>query len=87
MYELKKIGKLLTSKSVGTGPKSYEKIKKNSRGRGLTKDEKHCFKGLSVENRVLKKMFGPKRKQGTETWRNWIIGRFMTCTSRQISLR
>ena len=25
MYELKKIGKLLTSKSVGTGPSSYEK--------------------------------------------------------------
>jgi len=26
MYELKKIGKVLTSKSVGTGPSSYEKI-------------------------------------------------------------
>jgi len=25
MYELKKIGKLFTSKSVGTGPSSYEK--------------------------------------------------------------
>jgi len=25
MYELKKIGKLLTSKSVGTGSSSYEK--------------------------------------------------------------
>jgi len=25
MYELKKIGKVLTSKSVGTGPSSYEK--------------------------------------------------------------
>ena len=25
MYELKKIGKLLTNKSVGTGPLSYEK--------------------------------------------------------------
>ena len=25
MYELKKIGKLLTRKSVGTGPSSYEK--------------------------------------------------------------
>jgi len=25
MYELKKIGKLLTSKSVRTGPSSYEK--------------------------------------------------------------
>jgi len=26
MYELKKIGKVLTSKFVGTGPSSYEKI-------------------------------------------------------------
>ena len=26
MYELKRIGKVLTSKSVGTGPSSYEKI-------------------------------------------------------------
>ena len=25
MYKLKKIGKVLTSKSVGTGPSSYEK--------------------------------------------------------------
>ena len=25
LYELKKIGKVLTSKSVGTGPSSYEK--------------------------------------------------------------
>ena len=25
MYEVKKIGKALTSKSVGTGPSSYEK--------------------------------------------------------------
>ena len=41
MYEVKKIGKLLKSKSVGTGPSSYEK--KNLPGRGLTKVEKHCF--------------------------------------------
>ena len=41
MYELKKkIGKIFTSKSVGTGPSSYEK--KNLPGRGLTKVEKHC---------------------------------------------
>ena len=39
MYELKKIGNVLTSKSVGTGPSSYEK--KNLPGRGLTKVEKH----------------------------------------------
>ena len=40
MYELKKIEKVFTSKSVGTGPSSYEK--KNSPSRGLTKVEKHC---------------------------------------------
>ena len=40
MYELKKNGKVFTSKFVGTGPSSYEK--KNLPGRGLTKVEKHC---------------------------------------------
>ena len=39
---LKKIGKVFTSKFVGTGPSSY---KKNLPGRGLTKAEKHCFRG------------------------------------------
>ena len=39
MYVLeKKIGKVLTSKSVGTGPSSCEK--KNLPGRGLTNVEK-----------------------------------------------
>jgi hypothetical protein len=43
MYELKKkIGKVFTSKFVGTGPSSYKK--KNLPGRGLTEVEKHCFK-------------------------------------------
>ena len=43
MYELKKkIGKLLTSKSVVTGPSSYE-IKKKLLGRGLTEVEKHWY--------------------------------------------
>jgi hypothetical protein len=37
MYELKKIGKIFTSKFVGTGPASSEK--KNFPGRGLTKVE------------------------------------------------
>ena len=53
MYELKKIGKVFTSKFVGTGPLSYKK--KNLPGRGLTKVEKHwpnrcyvliCLEGL-----------------------------------------
>ena len=42
IMNLKKIGKVLTSKSVGTGPSSSEK--KNLPGRGLTKVEKHCCK-------------------------------------------
>jgi len=41
MYELKKIGKVLTNKSVGTGPSSY--AKRNLPGRGLTKVEKHWY--------------------------------------------
>ena len=48
MYELKKIGKAFTSKSVGTGPTSYIYIKKkNLPVRGLTKVEKHRHKQLS----------------------------------------
>ena len=39
MYELKKIGKVFTSKFVGTGPSPYKKM--NLQGRGLTKVEKH----------------------------------------------
>jgi len=37
---LKKIGKVFTTTSVGTGHSFYEK--KNLPGRGLTKVEKHC---------------------------------------------
>ena len=48
--KLKKNGKVFTSKSVGTGPSSYEK--KNSPGRGLTKVEKHCCK-LTVMPRTM----------------------------------
>jgi hypothetical protein len=39
---LKKFGKVFTSKFVGTGPSSYGK--KNLPGRGLTKVEKHYFR-------------------------------------------
>jgi len=39
---LKKIGKLFTSKFVVTGPSSYKK--KNLPGRGLTKAEKNWSK-------------------------------------------
>ena len=41
MYELKKIGKVFTSESAGTGPSSY--IKKNLPGRGLTRVEQHWY--------------------------------------------
>jgi len=41
MYELKKIGNVLTSKSVRTGPSTYEK--KNLPDRGLTTVEKHWY--------------------------------------------
>ena len=44
MYELKKIGKVFTSKFVGTGPSSYKK--KNLPVRALTKVEKHCCRAL-----------------------------------------
>ena len=44
---LKKIGKVFTSKFVGTGPSSYIK-KKNLPGRGFTKVEKHCYIGILV---------------------------------------
>ena len=43
----KKLGKLFTSKYVGTGPSSYEK--KNLPGRGLTKIEKRCASGYEME--------------------------------------
>jgi len=46
MYELKKIGKVFTSKFVGTGPRL---IKKNLPARGLTKVEKHCPTGNSFD--------------------------------------
>jgi len=48
MYELKKNGKVLTSKSVGTGPSSYEK--ENLPGRGLTKVEKHCTRDFMTSH-------------------------------------
>ena len=54
MHELKKkIGKVFRSKSVGTGPSSYEK--KNLPGRGLTKVEKHCSTAFWPLSPTLKK--------------------------------
>jgi len=50
---LKKNGKVCTSKFVGTGPSSYEK--KNLPGRGLTKVEKHC--SISWHNAATRSKF------------------------------
>ena len=46
MCELEKIGKVFTSKFVGTGPSSYKK--KDLQGHGLTKVEKHYSKKNSA---------------------------------------
>jgi hypothetical protein len=77
MYELKKNGKVFTSKSVGTGPSSCEK--KNLEGRGLTKFEKYWYKAQNSEKmerylqvnllgpgpRLMKKEFtGPRSHKG-----------------------
>jgi len=48
MYELKKNGKVFTSKIVGTWPSSYEK--KNSPGRGLTKVQKQFRRGYTMQD-------------------------------------
>jgi hypothetical protein len=47
MYELKKIGKVFTSKFVGTGPSSYKK--NNLPGHDLTKVQKPCCRGLQYK--------------------------------------
>jgi len=51
MYELKKIGKIFTSKSVETGPLVL--WKNNIPGRGLTKFEKHWLSQTCVLNASL----------------------------------
>jgi hypothetical protein len=58
MYELKKTGKVFTSKFVGTGPSSYKK--KDLPGRGLTKVEKHWCRVWSSERKVI--ISGGKRR-------------------------
>ena len=57
MYELKKIGKVFTSKSVGTGPSSYEKriyraaVSQRLRNTGLH----HNFTHIISQMKTLKK--------------------------------
>jgi hypothetical protein len=36
------------------------------------------------ENRVLRRIFGPKRDEVTRGWRNCIMRNFITCTLRQV---
>ena len=67
MYGLKKIGKVFTSKSVGTGPSSCEK--KDLPGRGLTKIQKHWSTHSTTT------LFGDTNtKLGTEIHANWQVG-------------
>ena len=49
--DLKKIGKVFTSKFVGTGPSFY---KKKLPGRGLTKVEKQCSRRIFGPSHFLK---------------------------------
>jgi len=48
---LKKVGKVVTSKFVGTRPSSYKK--KNLPGHGLTKVEKHWLKEHNIKNALI----------------------------------
>ena len=51
MYGLKKIGKVFTSKFVGTGPSSYEK--RIYRAAVSQRFEKHCIRGLYLIAEIL----------------------------------
>jgi hypothetical protein len=48
----------------------------------LTLREKYRLR--LFENRVLRRIFGPKWDEVTGGWRNCIIRRFITCTLRQV---
>ena len=48
MYELKKIGKVFTSKSVGTGPSSYKKRFSRAAGCQRLRNATICCKNLSL---------------------------------------
>jgi hypothetical protein len=37
------------------------------------------------DNRVLKKILGPKRKDVKGTWKNCVVRSFIICTPHQIS--
>jgi hypothetical protein len=48
----------------------------------LTLREKHSLRVF--ENRVLRRIFGPKRDEVTEEWRKFIMRSFVICTLRQV---
>jgi hypothetical protein len=50
--------------------------------RSVTLREEHRLK--MFENRVLRRIFGPKRDEVTGEWRNCITRSFMICTLRQV---
>jgi hypothetical protein len=51
----------------------------------MTLSEEHRL-GV-FENRVLRRMFGPKRDEITGGWRNCIMRRLMICSLRQVLLK
>ena len=59
MYEVKKIGKVFTSKFVWTGPSSC--VKKNLPGHGLTKVEKHWSWALTFRRLMSTIVVVPRR--------------------------
>jgi hypothetical protein len=50
--------------------------------RSLTLREEHRLRVF--ENRVLRRIFGPKRDEVTGNGENCIMGRFVICTLRQV---
>jgi len=71
MYELKKIGKVIKNKFVGTGPSFYKK--KNLLGRSLTKVEKEWrreLKKIPPQYRKLSYARGAKFIK-VNNWATW----------------
>jgi hypothetical protein len=50
----------------------------------LTLKEEHILRVF--KNRVLRRIFGPKRNEITEAYRSCTMGRFIICTHHQILL-
>jgi hypothetical protein len=48
----------------------------------MTLREEHRMRVF--ENRVLRRIFGPKRDEGREVGENCIMRSFITCTPRQV---